>query len=203
MKTHLLRVQRTLLTGFFIIAPVSLSFLLLAWFVTAVDDALAPLFGFFGRPIPGLGLVTALAIVLAAGVLGSNIAGQQLLAFFEELLLRIPVFNWLYKTIKQISDLFSPNKKTGFRSVVIVEYPRPGVYSVGFITKELVLESAQGKQALVSVYVPTNNMYIGDTILVPADKAIRLNLSQQQGIQAILSAGAALPDAIRPGSFEE
>lgn len=192
------RFKRILLTGLFIVAPASLTFILLSWFVQALDHALAaPVAGLVGRPLPGLGLVTALVIVLAVGVLGSNIAGQHMLEVVEELLLRIPVFNWLYRTIKQVSVVFSPTNKSGFRSVVLVEYPRPGVYSIGFATNQVTLREGDKRTELVSVFIPTNHMYIGDTVLVPKDKVIATDLTQQQGIQATISAGATMPDLIK------
>lgn len=191
------RLKRTLLTGFFIVAPVSLTFILLTWFVALVDSIVAPLFGFIGRPIPGLGLISALLIVLAAGVVGSNLAGQHALELAEDFLLKIPGFNWLYGTIKQMSDVFSPANHKNFSSVVIIEYPRPGVYSVGFVTGGTALESGAERRDLVAVYVPTNHMYIGDTVLVPADKVTYTDMAQQQGFQAMISAGAALPPTIR------
>ena len=189
--------RRTLLTGFFIIAPISLSFMLLAWLVAVIDGALAPLLSFLGRPIPGLGILTGAILVLGAGVLGNNIFGRRLLEFAEDFLLKIPVFNWLYRTIKQVSKLFAPAGRAGFSSVALVEYPRPGVYSLGFATKKFVLDAGGVRREMVSVFVPTNNLYIGDTILAPAAQVVEVDLNQQQMVQAMLSAGAALPDIIK------
>ena len=191
------RLKRTLLTGLFIVAPISLTFILLAWFVTLVDRALGPVAAFFGHPVPGLGLVVAFLLVLAAGVLGSNLVGQQLLELTEEFLLKIPVFNWVYRTIKQLSEVLSPSGGANFKSIVLVEYPRPGVYSVGFVTNQISLEADGALRELVCVYVPTNHMYIGDSILVPPDKVIATKLTQQEGIQVVMSAGAALPALLK------
>lgn len=191
------RLKRTLLTGLFIVAPFSLTFILLAWFVAVVDRALAPLVGIIGHPIPGLGFMVAFCLILLAGVLGSNIAGQHLLEILEDFLLKIPVFNWVYKTIKQISEVFSPGAKTHFKGVVLVEYPRPEVYSLGFVTNRLHIEQGPHKREMVSVYIPTNHMYIGDYVLVPSERVIATRLTQQEGIQAAISAGAALPLLIR------
>ena len=196
------RLQRTLLTGLFIVAPISLSFILLAWFIALVDGLLAPVIGFIGRPVPGLGLLVAFGLVLTAGILGSNLVGQHLLEIAEDVLLKIPVFNWVYRTIKQLSEVFSPAGRANFKSVVLVEYPRPGVYSLGFVTRKVSLETGDGLRPMVCVYVPTNHMYIGDSILVPADKVLVTGLSQQDGIQAAMSAGAALPDVIRAAVSE-
>lgn len=192
------RMKRVFLTGLFIIAPFSLSFILLAWFVALIDNTLAPLVvGFLGRPVPGLGLLLAFALILVAGVLATNLAGQHLLEWTEEMLLKIPVFNWVYRTIKQLSEVFSPSSKAAFKSVVLVEYPRPSVYSIGFVTNHLQLERDGHRKDFSCVYVPTNHMYIGDYILVPSDHLIATKLSQQEGIQAAISAGASLPELIK------
>lgn len=183
------RLKRVLLTGLFIVAPFSLTFILIAWFVQLVDRMLYPVTGLLGQPIPGLGIIAALVIILGVGAVASNVVGQHLLEYFEEMLLRVPGINWLYKTIKQVADVFSPAAAKSFKRVVLVEYPRPEVYSMGFVTNEV---SVDGRR-LISVYVPTNHVYIGDFVLVPADKVKDLPLTLQEGIQAALSAGASLP----------
>lgn len=189
--------RRTFLTGLFIVAPFSLTFILIAWFVQLIDAAVSPIADVFGRPIPGFGLIVGLALIYVAGMIGSNIAGQHVLEIVEEMLMKIPIFNWLYRTIKQISEVFAPTSKQAFKGVVLVEYPRPEIWSMGFVTNEVVLEEGSHKKKLVSVYIPTNHMYIGDFVLVPADKVVATKLSQQEGVQAAISAGAALPQIVR------
>lgn len=197
-KLHWTRqLKNTLLTGLFVIGPLSLTVMLFGWIVSILDSALAPLVGLFGRPLPGLGLVTAFLLILGAGVLANNIVGRHLLEFGEDLLLKVPVFSWLYKTIKQVSDVFSPSAKTQFKSVVIIEYPRNGVFMMGFVTNYLELDRGDRKETLLSVYVPTNHIYVGDYILVPEEKVIHTVLTHQQGIQSTISAGASLPKVIK------
>lgn len=195
--TVLRSVRRTLLTGLFIVTPFSLTFIVLAWTLQMIDAAVAPIVGLVGRPIPGLGLIAGLLLIYVAGLIGSNMVGQHVLELAEELLMKIPVFNWLYRTIKQVSEVFSPSNKNNFKGVVLVEYPRPGCWSMGFVTNEVVLENGGEKTPLVSVYIPTNHMYIGDFVLVPADRVTATKLTQNEGIQAAVSAGAALPQIIK------
>lgn len=191
------RLQRVLITGVFVLAPIGLTLILLAWFLSLIDSMLAPVTGVLGRPIPGLGLLVALALVLAAGVLGSNLVGRHLLDLTEEFLLKIPVFNWIYRTVKQLSEVFSPSGKTSFKSVVMVEYPGPGLHALGFVTNKVTVEENGKRAELACVYIPTNHMYIGQAVLVPIEKVRPTSLSQQDGIQAIISAGAALPNTLR------
>jgi uncharacterized membrane protein len=191
------RLKRVLLLGLIILGPFSLTLMILSWSVALIDKALAPLIGLLGRPVPGLGLLVAFTLVLAAGVLGSNIFGRQLIEFVEELLLKIPVFRSVYRVFRDLTAAFSPDNASSFRGVALIEYPRPTVYSVGFITNRVTLETADGPRELVSVYVPTNHLYIGDTVLVPAESVLLTGMTTQEGVQATVSAGSALPGTIR------
>lgn len=193
MKT----LKRYFISGFFTLIPLGLSLGFVWWFVRLVDGTLAPVAdAAVGFHIPGLGIVAALAAILGAGFLTSHWIGERLLEAAEDVLSRIPVFKGVYATVKQMTEAFSPHNKTAFRSVVVVEYPRPGVYSLGFATSETVLETASGAKDLVAVYIPTNHVYIGDTILVPREHVHATKIGVQQGIQLALSAGSGLPERI-------
>lgn len=193
------RLRRYFVSGFFTLIPIGLSVLVVWTFVSTVDLTLAPVLdAALGFRVPGLGLIAALLLILGAGVLASHVVGERLLVLAEEFLARIPVFKWVYGTIKQMTEAFSPANKASFKSVVMVEFPRPGVYSLGFATGEMILDLPDGgHKKLTSVYIPTNHVYIGDVIFVPSESVIPSRMSVQQGIQVALSAGAVLPE--RPG----
>lgn len=192
------RLQRYFVTGFFTVIPFGLSALIVWWLVAFIDNSLGPIaWTLTGRHIPGLGLASALLLVLGAGWLTTNVIGERLLEFFESVFLNIPVFKWFYGTAKQATEAFSPHKKDAFKSVVLVEYPRPGVYSIGFVTGETSLDHGGSHKHLSSVYVPSNHVYIGEVVLVPKDHLVATNMTVQQGIQAVLAAGAGLPEHIK------
>lgn len=198
VRVHL---RRYFVTGLFTVIPFSLSALTVWWLVASIDNALGPVvWAFTGRAIPGLGLVTALFLVIAAGWLTTNVIGGRILEVIEELFLHIPVFKWFYGIAKQATEAFSPHKKDAFKSVVLVEYPRPGVYSIGLVTGETVLDRDGAHKSLSSVYVPSNHVYIGEVVLVPKDHLIPTNMTVQQGIQSVLAAGAGLPEHIKSRS---
>ena len=194
--------KRYLVTGVLIIAPIGITLFVLVSLAAMLDYFLAPVAQLLlGRRVPGVGLITLLPVVLAAGFLGSNIKGKHILDVMEYFLLHIPVFNWLYRTVKQLTEVLSPSGALQFRSVVLVEYPRPEIRSIGFVTNKVCLERADGKrEELASVYVPTNHIYIGDTILVPPSKLIETHMTLQEGVQCLLSAGATFPKLIIAGS---
>jgi len=188
------RLRRYFISGFFTLIPIGLSVLVVWSFISGVDRTLAPVIDTaLGFRVPGLGLIAAVLLILGAGMLTSHVVGERLLVVAEDMLGRIPVFKWVYGTIKQMTEAFSPANKASFKSVVMIEFPRPGVYSLGFVTGEMVLDRPDGKhQKLTSVYIPTNHVYIGDIIFVPSDLVIPSHLTVQQGIQVALSAGANL-----------
>ncbi|OGS38858.1 MAG: hypothetical protein A2506_07750, partial [Elusimicrobia bacterium RIFOXYD12_FULL_66_9] len=197
--SFLSRLKNVLLAGLFIVAPASLTFILISWLVSGIEGTLSPVVTrFIGRPVPGLGLITALLIILTAGMLGTNVFGRHIIALIEELLLKIPGFNWVYLTVKQLSTAFRPDSASDFRGVVLIEYPRPEVYSLGFVTNELTLGEGAKARRMVCVYVPTNHIYVGDHVLVPVEKVFATGLSQRDGAQAVLSAGASLPSQLNP-----
>ncbi len=191
------RLKRYFVSGFFTLIPIGLSLAVVWWFVALVDNTLAaPVDAALGFHVPGLGLLAAVLLIFAAGMLTSHVIGERLLEAAEDVLTHIPVFKSVYVTIKQMTEAFSPQSKSSFKSVVVVEYPRPGVYSLGFVTSETKLEDKD----LVCVYVPTNHVYIGDLILVPRDHVLTTTIGVQAGIQIALSGGASLPaklDAIK------
>jgi uncharacterized membrane protein len=193
------RLKRYFVSGFFTLIPIGLSLLVVWTFVSGADRTLAPVLdAALGFHLPGFGLIAALLLILAAGVLASHVVGERLLELAEDALGRIPVFKWVYGTIKQMTEAFSPANKASFKSVVFVEYPRPGLYSLGFVTGETVLDLPGGAhKKLTSVYVPTNHVSIGALIVVPSEHVIATQMSIQHGIQVALSAGAVVPERLR------
>jgi len=194
------RLKRYFISGFFTLIPLGLSVLVVWTFIAGVDHTLAPVLdAALGFHLPGLGLIAAILLILGAGVLASHVVGERLLLLAEDFLTRIPVFKWVYGTIKQMTEAFSPANKASFKSVVMVEFPRPGVYSLGFATGETVLDLPDGsKKKLTSVYIPTNHIYIGDLIFVPTELVVASDMTVQQGIQVALSAGAVTPERVGP-----
>jgi uncharacterized membrane protein len=185
------------ITGFFVTVPAIATSWLLWVFWDKIDDFFSPGYErLFGRRIPGLGFLTAIVIILLMGTIATNVVGRRILTFVEGLLLRIPVFRSVYPSIKQLFESFSPEKRTSFKEVVLAEHPRKGEYVFGFLTGELSVETPEGRRQLVSVFVPTNNLYLGDVILVPKEEVISTGLPIEEGIRIILSAGTGIPSRL-------
>jgi uncharacterized membrane protein len=182
------------ITGIFVTLPVFVTAWILWIFWSKIDDFFAPMyFQMFGRPVPGLGFLTAVAIILLMGIIARNVAGRRVLALGDKLLLRVPVFRLLYPSIKMLIDSFSPERRGSFKAVVLVQHPREGAWAFAFVTSELILESPVGKGEMVTVFVPTNNLYLGDVVVVPRSDVIFTGLTVEEGLRVILSAGTATP----------
>ncbi len=181
-------------TGFFVTVPAIATVWLLYVFWDAVDNFFSPGYErLFGRRIQGLGFLTAVVVILFMGTIATNVVGRRILARIEKLLQRLPIFRSIYPSIKQLLEAFSPEKRNSFKSVVLAEHPRKGEYVFGFVTSEVVVEGPEGKREMVTVFVPTNNLYLGDVIMVPREDTIASGLTVEEGIRIILSAGTATP----------
>jgi uncharacterized membrane protein len=103
------------------------------------------------------------------------------------------VFRLLYPSVKMLMDSFSPERRSSFKAVVLVRHPREGAYAFAFVTSQLMLEAPDGKGEMLTVFIPTNNLYLGDIVVVPADDVVPTGLTVEEGIRIILSAGTATP----------
>ena len=143
-----------------------------------------------------LGLTVPLMGILLIGLMARNIVGRWLLEFGEGTLSRIPLAGSVYKTLKQLLETFLRDNSTRFRRVVLVEYPREGLFSVGFVTGE-VGPSLQSdlNEPLLSVFIPTApNPTTGWYTLVPARSVRELEISVEEAFRTIISAGIVNPD---------
>jgi uncharacterized membrane protein len=152
-----------------------------------------------GRPLPGLGLFASIVSIFVTGVLVSNVIGERLFRFGEALLHKMPILPKVYFGIKQIVDAFSLQGKHAFNRVVLIEYPRKGIYPVGFLTGECRGEVQTKTEArLLNVFVPTTpNPTSGMLILVPESEITHLDMTVEEGLKLIVSAGVVVPDQVQ------
>jgi len=184
------------IAGIFVTLPAIATAWILWIFWNWIDDRFAPIYErVLGRPVSGwgLGFLTAAAIILLMGIIARNVVGRRILSFGDKLLYRVPVFRLLYPSIKMLIDSFSPERRGSFKSVVLVQHPREGTWAFAFVTSELTLESPVGKGEMVTVFVPTNHLYLGDVVVVPRSDVIFTGLTVEEGLRVILSAGTATP----------
>jgi len=182
------------IAGFFVTVPAFATAWLLWVFWSRIDDIFAPVYErMLGRPVPGVGFLTAIAAILLMGAIARNVVGGRVLVWGDKLLLRVPVFRLLYPSVKMLIDSFSPERRNAFKAVVLVQHPREGSYAYGFVTSEVIVETFDGKAEMVTVFIPTNNLYLGDVVVVPRADVIATGLTVEEGVRIILSAGTATP----------
>jgi len=149
-----------------------------------------------GFSIPGFGVVFAIAVLLFTGMLAANLLGRRLVAVWEAILSRIPLVRTIYNSAKQITATVLTSEGKSFRKVVLVEYPKKDIWSMGFLTNEhIVVESKALDRELTAVFVPTTpNPTSGFIVMIPKEHIIELDISIEEGFKYIISMGVIIPD---------
>jgi uncharacterized membrane protein len=206
----LARWQANFWAGLAIVLPGVVSIALLAWLFGTVANITDTLLIFLPHRLTHqndgngamywywslVALAVAIFLIGLVGLLARNYFGKRIIKWIDTTLLRVPLLNKIYSATKQINEAFSSSNKNAFRTVVMVEFPRPGVYTLGFITSEQHPELLAGAdEKLVCVFVPTTpNPTGGYLLLVPEEKVTKLNMSVGDGIKYIISLGSIVPE---------
>ncbi len=190
--------RKYLLTGLAVILPLAVTLWILIGVFNLIDDLVVSLVFFLtGYQIvwPGIGVAATIAVVLATGVLATNILGKKLLDVWETILLQIPLVKQIYTVVKQIVDTVSRKDEQVFRQVALVEYPRKDAWVLAFLigdAKEEFLKPT-GEDS-VKVFVPTiPNPTSGFLIIVPRSDLVLLDITVEDGLKFVLSAGIINP----------
>ncbi len=148
-----------------------------------------------GYSVPGVGFLLSVILVTLVGVVTTNVVGRHLVAFGERIVQKIPMANTIYSSVKQLIDTFTVSKRGAFSRVVLVQYPRQGVYSIGFVSNDANDEiQSKTEKDMMFVFVPTApNPTSGFLILFPKEECIDLDLNVEEAFKTILSGGLLLP----------
>jgi uncharacterized membrane protein len=181
--------KKYFITGLLVLIPLWATYFVLSGLLRRIDGLLGDLPSYLvGFRFPGMGIIALLLFVLAVGMLSANYIGHRLLRYGESLMQRVPIVNGIYTTIKQIMETFSV--KHNFQGVGLVEYPRKGCYSLGFMTGEVSGLTIGRPGAFVSVFVPTTpNPTAGFLLILPKEEVTRLDMSVDDGMKFIISLG--------------
>jgi len=193
--------RKWLVAGLLVIVPVGITVAVLQWVIGTLDRTLAILpeawqpDRLIGFHIPGFGVLLTLAILLAVGAVVSNFLGKKLVSWGDTLVSRIPVVRSIYSSVKQVSDtLFSPSGNA-FRTAVLVQWPRPEVWTIGFVTG---VPGGDVTNYLVgdylSVYVPTTpNPTGGYFVMLRKSDCVELKMSVDEALKYVISMGVVVP----------
>ncbi|HEX4857081.1 MAG TPA: DUF502 domain-containing protein [Limnobacter sp.] len=196
-------IKKYLFTGLLIWIPLIITLWVLALVVGLMDQTLMLLPDrlhprvLLGVHIPGLGVILTLAVLLGTGVLAANYFGAWLFKSSDWLLSRIPLFKIVYNSVKQVSDTLLSSSGEAFSRSVLVPYPHPGVWALGFVTgtpPQALQDNLSDQDALVSVYVPTSpSPASGYVIMVPESLLRPSGLSVDEALKYIVSLGVVAP----------
>jgi len=181
--------------GIVVIVPIGATILIIAWIFAAIDGILEPVVvPILGRAVPGVGFAVTMLLIYLAGVIASNVGGRALIQYGETLLARVPVVRQLYTSIKQILESFSIRGQSPLMQVVLVEFPRKGMRTIGFITNESFDESGN---KLINIFIPTSpNPTSGFLQIVREEEIIRTSIPINDAMKMVISAGKVSPGEI-------
>lgn len=201
------RLRAYFFAGILITAPLAIT-AYIAWsFITWVDSKVVPLIPAKYNPeqylpfsVPGIGLIVVIVGLTTIGALTAGIVGKLFLRMSEQILNRMPVVRSVYSATKQIFETVLAQKSTAFREVVLIQYPRKGVWGLGFITG-----STQGEiqevteDEVINVFIPTTpNPTSGFLLFVPKSDIVRMSMTVEEGIKLVVSGGIVTPPDRRP-----
>jgi uncharacterized membrane protein len=191
------RLRNYLIAGVLVMLPVAVTVFVLRAVFRLLDSLLAPLFSAFGIHIPGLGLVSGVALILVAGAMASNVVGHRLVRGFDGLMLRIPFARTIYSATKQLSDTLLHQNRLALREAVLVEWPGKGLYTVGFVTGESrgEIRDAVGERVVNIFIMTTPNPTTGFVCMVPESQVRRLQMSVEDALKLVVSGGIVTPGA--------
>lgn len=192
MKKIIDHLRRTFIAGLFVVIPVGITIFILKFLFNFADgilgsylDSLLSMIIHREAHIPGLGMITGAIAIYLAGILATNVIGTQLLHWWDKLLSRIPIVKSIYNSSKQLTKVFSEGK-TSYRRAVFVEWPRPGVRAIGFVTAEVERDG----QRLVVVYVPTMpNPTSGFALFFTEDQVFDSGMTVEEAVKFVVSGG--------------
>uniref|UniRef100_C6E0I2 DUF502 domain-containing protein n=1 Tax=Geobacter sp. (strain M21) TaxID=443144 RepID=C6E0I2_GEOSM len=183
------------ITGLFVVVPLGITIFILKFLFNFADGILGSyldslLSAFLDNPyhIPGLGMLTGAIVIYVSGVLATNVIGTRIIRWWDKLLCRIPVVKSIYGSSKQLTQVFKEGKSS-YRRAVFVEWPRPGVRAVGFVTAEVEREG----EKLVVVYVPTMpNPTSGFALFFKEAEVRDCGMSVEDAVKFVVSGGAVV-----------
>ncbi|ABA89067.1 membrane protein of unknown function DUF502 [Syntrophotalea carbinolica DSM 2380] len=196
------KLRRYFFAGLLVLVPVGLTIVVVRWIVSLMDGLLVRMLPLrwqpeqlFGFAVPGLGVVLTFLLIIFTGVLATNYFGHKLVRASEKLVYRIPLVKGIYTLFKQVADTVLSSDRQGFRKVVLIEYPRKGLWSIGFVTgvSEGELQRITARR-VINVFIPTTpNPTSGYYILVPEEDTCVLGMTVEEAFKLIVSGGMVSP----------
>lgn len=198
----LARLRAYFLAGVLVTAPMAVTFYIAWWVISLIDGYIRPLIPAYYNPenylpfsIPGIGVLTVIIALTLIGAFAAGYVGRLMVRLSDGMMQRMPILRSIHAAVKQIFETVLSRKSNAFREVVAVEYPRRGVWSLGFITGTAHPEVRKAVGAdLVHVFVPCAPPTAGYLLMVPNDDIIHLEMSVEDGLKLVMSGGIVTPN---------
>lgn len=196
LRRLMARLRGHLVTGLVVVAPLGVTAWVLFWLFRRLDSILGQYLGAAGvRPFPGIGLLVLVVLLVFVGWMLRWAVGRKLVGWWNSVLSRLPVTRTIYNASSQIAQTVLARKEKLFQRCALIEYPYPGSYSLAFVTARSPdeIEKEMGEDA-ITVFLPTApNPASGYLLMLPVDRVRMLDMSVEDGLKLVLSAGAVVP----------
>lgn len=194
-------IRSYLITGLVVWLPILVTFIVVRFIVDLLGQSVALLPADYqpekliGVNIPGLGVIISLLLLLITGIIATNILGQHLMRLSESLLDKIPLVRTIYSSTKQVINAILATNSQAFRKVVLVEYPRKGLWSIAFQTSATgFLSNSESKEEMISVFIPTTpNPTSGFLMMVAKSEVTELTMTIDEALKCVISLGVMQP----------
>lgn len=199
MKTIVGSIRAKLVAGIVVTVPVIATILALRFLFRNLDALLGPwIANLIGRSIPGLGLLATFLLIFLAGIVATNYLGRRAIALLDKALTGVPLVRRLYSASKDIVESATLSQRNVLREVVMLEHPRKGAYSYGFVTSYTTRHGPDGAQRLANVFIPGPPIpTTGNLVAVPVEDLIYLEMSTDAALKLIISLGISSPPELR------
>ncbi|MDH3216285.1 MAG: DUF502 domain-containing protein [Candidatus Krumholzibacteria bacterium] len=192
-------VRNRFFAGVLVVVPIIATFIALRFLFVQIDGLFAPWISeLIGRHIPGLGVVVTAVVVLIAGIVASNFLGRRLVRFTDGILGKVPLVRSIHKASKDIVQTATLSRRQVFRDVVMVEYPRRGMHSYGFVTSYATRHGPEGAVEVANVFIPGPPVpTTGALVVLPLKDLFYLDVSVEEALKLVLSGGMVSPRDLR------
>jgi len=190
------KIRAHFMAGLIVVVPVAASVLILIWVFTGIDNILQPIIRrIAGDEIPGVGFGVTIVLIYLVGVVTRNFIGKKMMQYGNSVMMRVPVFRGLYSGIRQIMQTVATPDKASFMQVVLVEFPRKEMWTLGFVTKEITNESGE---KFLNILIPTSpTPWSGFFQVLKEKDVVRTDMSVEDAVKMIVSGGMTTPDSFK------
>jgi uncharacterized membrane protein len=203
-------IRKNIIAGLFFLLPIAITYLVLEFLFRTIDSIIQPVIepifnqirpGLGRRIPPGVGIIILAIFIYFAGLLGSNMLGKWIGRRVHSIFLKMPLVGLIYSTVKQLIGSFSGEGATGFKRVVMIEYPKENCWAIGFLTN---IFNDENNIPMATIYLPTSPApNTGWVLFVPIHDVYDTNLNIQEALRIVVSGGTVKPDMIKKQPISE